>query len=91
MPRISYKCNSCNAVKKKFYNSTKKIVNNIECECGEEMFRQLSSPSQKSKIVVDNGVQAKAVELDRDIVEIIEDRSEADLKKRGDAILENLK
>ena len=42
-------------------------------------------------MVVDNGVQAKATELDREIVEIIEDREESQLKRRGDAVLENLK
>ena len=52
--------------------------------------RQLSAPSSKSKMIVDNGVQEKATELDRDIVEIIEDREEASLKQRGDAILKEL-
>jgi hypothetical protein len=42
-------------------------------------------------MVIDNGVQAKAVEVDREIVEIIEDREKADLKKRGDSVIEELK
>jgi len=68
------------------------ITNTIECEsCKGDMQRKLSSPGQKSTIVVDNGVQAKATELNREIVQIIEDREKADLKKRGDAVLENLK
>lgn len=91
MPRINYKC-QCGNEKKKFFSTAKKIKNNIECEeCGEEMERTLSGPTQRSKMVVDNGVQAKATELDREIVEIIEDREKTDLKKRGDAVLENLK
>ena len=91
MPRIPYICSTCQKTKKKFYKSSKNIAKQIECECGGELLRQLSSPSSKSTMVVDNGVQAKAVELDRNIVEIIEDREEASLKQRGDAVLENLK
>lgn len=91
MPRISYLCKTCKSVDKKIYKSSIEIKNKIECKCGGELERQLSSPSQRSKIIVDNGVQAKAVELDREIVEIIEDREKTDLKKRGDSVLENLK
>lgn len=91
MPRISYSCPDCKLVKKKFYKTSKDLVNKIQCECGGELVRQLSSPSQKSTIVVDNGVQAKATELNREIVEIIEDREKAQLTQRGDAVLENLK
>jgi len=91
VPRISYKC-TCGYEKKKFFSTALKITNNIKCEeCGEEMKRTLSGPTQRSKMVIDNGVQAKATELDREIVEIIEDREQADLKKRGDSVLENLK
>ena len=91
MPRIIYSCKKCDIIKKKFYTAKKKIEKTIECECGGELFRQLSSPSQKSTMVVDNGVQARAVELDREIVDIIDDREESQLKRRGDAVLENLK
>jgi len=91
MPRISYKCEDCGLSKKKFYKNAKDIQDKIKCECGGELKRKLSSPTQKSTMVVDNGVQAKAVELNKDIVELIEDREKADLKKRGDAVLENLK
>lgn len=91
MPRISYSCSNCKVMKNKFYKSSKDIKNKIECECGKELVRQLSSPTQKSTMIVDNGVQAKATELNREIVEIIEDREKSQLKQRGDAVLENLK
>lgn len=91
MPRIKYKC-KCGNEKKKFFSSSNKVSNSIICElCGVDMKRTLSGPSQKSTIVVDNGVQAKSTELNREIIEIIEDREQADFKKRGDAVLENLK
>lgn len=91
MPRIAYYCGPCDKFTKKFYKSSKDIEKKIDCDCGGEMLRKLSSPSSKSTMVVDNGVQAKATELDRNIVEIIEDREEASFKQRGDAVLENLK
>lgn len=91
MPMIVFDC-KCGNVKKKFFSNSKKITDNVECDkCKGKMVRQLSPPSQRSKMVVDNGVQAKAVELDREIVDIIEDREKADLKKRGDSVLDNLK
>lgn len=91
MPRILYTCSKCHTINKKFYRPHEHISNKLECRCGGELTRQLSPPSQRSTIIVDNGVQAKAVEIDREIVEIIEDREEADLKKRGDSVLEDLK
>lgn len=91
MPRILYACSKCSNELKKFYRSSGDVLNKINCECGGELLRQLSSPSQRSKIIIDNGVQAKAVEIDREIVEIIEDREKADLKKRGDSVIEELK
>lgn len=91
MPIILYKCPDCNSEFKKFHRTSKDILNKIECTCGGQFLRQLSSPSQRSKMVIDNGVQAKATEIDREIVEIIEDREKADLKKRGDSVIEELK
>lgn len=91
MPRVLYFCSKCNVSDKKNYRLSKDILNKIQCECGGELVRQLSSPTQRSKMVIDNGVQSKAVELDREIVEIIEDREKSELKKRGDSVLENLK
>jgi DNA-directed RNA polymerase subunit RPC12/RpoP len=92
MPRIAYKCSKCSNSKNRFFSNVKKIEDKIECNlCLGEMVRTLSSPSQRSTMVIDNGVQAKAVEIDTQIVEIIEDRSERDLHKRGDSVLENLK
>lgn len=39
------------------------------------MKKQLSAPSSSSKVTVDNGVQARAVEVNPDIVEINEQRA----------------
>lgn len=47
----------------------------------DQMKKQLSSPSSSSKIVVDNGVQARAVEIVPDIIEINKARSEKDYRE----------
>ena len=91
MPRVPYSCSECSKTLKKFYKTSKEIKKKIECECGGELKRQLSSPSQKSTMVIDNGVQAKAVEVNTNIVEIVEDREESTYKRRGDSVLEDLK
>jgi DNA-directed RNA polymerase subunit RPC12/RpoP len=95
MPMILYICSNCKNEKTRFFSRpSKDVPRSLDCEkCGSKLAleRKLSAPSQKSTIVIDNGVQAKSVELNRDIVEIIEDRDASDLKKRGDAVLENLK
>lgn len=46
-----------------------------------QMKKQLSSPSSGSKIVVDNGVQARAVEIVPDIIETNKARSEKDYRE----------
>lgn len=47
----------------------------------DNLKKQLSSPSSSSKIVVDNGVQARAVEIVPDIIEINKARSEKDYRE----------
>jgi hypothetical protein len=45
------------------------------------MKRQLKGPSSTSIVTVDNGVQARAVEVNLEIVEDIKERSTKDPKK----------
>lgn len=45
------------------------------------MKKLLSAPSSSSKITVDNGFQARAVEIRPDIVEINEERSNKNLRE----------
>lgn len=45
------------------------------------MKKILSSPSSSSKISVDNGVQARAVEISPDIIETNEERSKKNYRE----------
>lgn len=68
MPLISYLC-SCSKSVTKFYRMVRDVPSGFTCLCGLEMKRQLSTPSNASKIIVDNGIQAKAVEVDLQVIE----------------------
>lgn len=50
-------------------------------KCNSDMKKMLSSPSSSSKITVDNGVQARAVEISPDIIEINKARAEKDYRE----------
>jgi hypothetical protein len=52
------------------------------CECGLEMKKQLSAPSNSSKVVVDNGVQSRAVEVDLAVVADNETNSTKDFREK---------
>jgi Fe2+ or Zn2+ uptake regulation protein len=78
MPLINYLC-ECKNSKSKFYRQAKDALAFIICDkCGKEAKKSLCSPSTSSKIVVDNGFQARAIEVIPDIVEINQKRSEKD-------------
>lgn len=75
MPLIAYACEG-NHVIKKFVRAANEAPSSLICtQCSKEMKKLLKAPSSTSKIVVDNGVQARAVEIHPDIVEINEARS----------------
>lgn len=75
MPLIHYLC-ECKSCINKFHRQAKEAPSSIKCEkCGGNMKKQLSAPSSSSKVTVDNGVQARAVEVNPDIVEINEQRA----------------
>lgn len=82
MPLIAYKCD-CGHIISKFERQAKNAPAFLTCPfCKTETLKkQLSSPSSGSKIVVDNGVQARAVEIVPDIIEINKARSEKDYRE----------
>jgi putative FmdB family regulatory protein len=85
MPLINYFCLDCKARFSSIYRKASDVVSKVDCKkCGgSNAVRQLSAPSSVSKIVVDNGIQAKAVEI---IPEVIESNKEMSKKgyNRGD-------
>lgn len=82
MPLFAYACEPCNSVVKKFVRAAKDSPPFLICaNCANNMKKLLSAPSSSSKITVDNGFQARAVEINPDIVEINEERSNKNLRE----------
>lgn len=83
MPLINYVC-ECKHSVSKFYRQAKEAPAVLTCsrpECGKNAKKSLKAPSSVSKIVVDNGVQARAVEINPDIIEINEARANKDYRE----------
>ena len=81
MPLIAYVC-ECGHVEKKFHRQAKDSPAFFLCtHCGKDMKKSLSAPNSTSNISIDNGVQARAVEINPDIVEINKARSEKNYRE----------
>lgn len=81
MPLIAYAC-ECSNVIKKFVRAASKAPSFLICpNCDKNMKKLLSGGSSSSKITVDNGFQARSVEINPDIVEINEERSNKNLRE----------
>ena len=82
MPLIAYAC-ECGNIAKKMTRQAKDAPAFFICtKCNiGKMKKQLSSPSSSSKITIDNGVQARSVEIMPDIIEINKARSEKDYRE----------
>lgn len=81
MPLIAYSC-SCGYTEKRFMRQAKDAPASFVCpKCNSELKKQLSSPSSSSKIVIDNGVQARSVEIVPDIIEINQARAAKDYRE----------
>lgn len=76
MPLIAYSCD-CGHSNKKFFRQVKEAPAVLLCEyCNKEnMKKRLSAPNSTSKISIDNGVQARAVEVNPDIIAINHERA----------------
>lgn len=75
MPLIAYVCD-CGHSTKKMFRRAKDAPSVFVCDkCSKEMKKSLSVPTSSSKITIDNGFQARAVEITPDIIEINEERS----------------
>jgi len=81
MPLIYYICD-CKESLSRFYRISKDIPSKIPCSCGLEMKRQLSGPSNASKIVIDNGIQAKSVEVDLEVIESNLENSDRNFREK---------
>lgn len=78
MPMIIFKCNNpdCTNQITKFFRTPDKIPPFLDCgECSiGKMEKQLSAPTSNKTQIVDNGVQARQVELMDEVVEQEQDK-----------------
>lgn len=78
MPLISYLC-SCGELLKKYVKSAKDVpVSHICSKCGLEARKCFGTTSSSVKITIDNGLMARAIEVDPNITEINDERSARD-------------
>ena len=67
----------------KFFRSPKDAPSTVKCiKCTKDMKKMLKGPSSSSIISIDNGFQARATEVNLEIVEDIETRSTKDFKDK---------
>lgn len=72
---IYYKCTGCENDGIKYYKKAKDILDEIECnECDGKMERILGAPNTKSTQFVDNGLQARRVEVSSDVIQQEKDK-----------------
>lgn len=81
MPMIHYICNECGFSARKIFRKPPYPSTLICDKCNGSMTKELSAPSSSSKISVDNGVQARRVEISPDIIETNEARSKKDYRE----------
>jgi len=82
MPLIYYLC-KCGLSKSKFYRRSGDAPSSFSCiDCGKEYTKQLAAPSNTSVFVVDNGHQAKSVEVNLEVVKSNEENSTKDFREK---------
>lgn len=78
MPLINYKC-GCAEIQKKYFKSVKDAPSTVQCMfCNTEGRKVFGTTSSSHKITIDNGLMAKSVEVDPEIMEINDERSSRD-------------
>ena len=81
MPLLHYVCD-CGNQTSKFYRQVKMAPVEFACSCGKEYKKQLSAPSSKSVIQIDNGIQAKSVEVNLETIESNIQNSTKDFREK---------
>jgi predicted nucleic acid-binding Zn-ribbon protein len=77
MPLINYAC-ECGINLRKYVKSAKDAAASTVCTCGKEAKKSLGATSSSYKVTIDNGVMARRVEVDPDIMRINDERSAKD-------------
>jgi hypothetical protein len=77
MPLINYEC-SCGEIQKKYFKSAKDALPIVKCKCGLEAKKVFGNTSSSHKIVIDNGLMSRRLEISEDIQEVNDQRSVCD-------------
>lgn len=77
MPLISYEC-GCGDLCNRYFKSAKDSPATIICVCGLEAKKAFGKTSSSHKITIDNGLMAKRVEVDPNIMQINDERASKD-------------
>lgn len=77
MPLINYVC-SCEKSFRKYFKSAKDATSTVKCECGLEAKKSFGATSSSHKVTIDNGIMARRIEVDPNIMEINDERSAKD-------------
>lgn len=77
MPLINYVC-GCGESFKKYLKTAKDALTTIKCKCGLEARKSFGTTSSSHKTVIDNGLMARRLEIDPNIMEINDERSAKD-------------
>lgn len=77
MPLINYLC-GCGETVKKYFKSAKDALPAVVCKCGSEARKGFGATSSSHKITIDNGLMAKSITVDPNIMEINDERSSRD-------------
>ena len=77
MPLINYLC-GCGETLKKYLKTAKEALPTVKCKCGLDAKKVFGATSSSHKIVIDNGLMARRIEVDPNITEINDERSAKD-------------
>ena len=77
MPLINYVC-SCGEGYKKYFKAAKEASTTIDCKCGLKAKKSFGATSSSHKMVIDNGLMARRLEIDPEIMEINDVRARTD-------------
>lgn len=81
MPIFSYICEDSH-VTKKFIRQVKDVPQTVECpECKKDAKKTLGEPMSVSKVIIDNGLMPRAIEVHPDIGKINVERSKKNYKE----------
>lgn len=81
MPLINYSC-PCGKVLKKYQKSPKEAPAFVQCDgCGAEAKKSFGATSSSTKITIDNGLMARRIDVDENIMQINDERSAKDFSE----------